>query len=40
MERKLSGTERAVSGYQPFSATHPEDNEAEARPRVKVCLVF
>ncbi|KAF4532125.1 hypothetical protein B566_EDAN004131 [Ephemera danica] len=35
MERKLSGTERAVSGYQPFSATHPEDSEAESRPRVK-----
>lgn len=36
MERKLSGTDRAVSGYQPFSATHPEETETEAKPRVKV----
>ncbi|CAB3377479.1 Hypothetical predicted protein [Cloeon dipterum] len=35
MERKLSGTDRAVSGYQPFSATHPEETETEARPRPK-----
>lgn len=33
LERKLSGTERTVSGYQPFSATHPE--EAEPEPRTK-----
>lgn len=35
MKRKLSGSERTVSGYQPFSATHPEDNEPDTRPRVK-----
>jgi len=38
LERKLSGTERTVSGYQPFSATHPEDMETDNRPKVKVCL--
>lgn len=36
LERKLSGTERTVSGYQPFSATHPEDMETDNRPKVKV----
>jgi len=35
LERKLSGTERTVSGYQPFSATHPEDMETDNRPKVK-----
>ncbi|XP_063226714.1 negative elongation factor E [Bacillus rossius redtenbacheri] len=34
LERKLSGAERTVSGYQPFSATHPEDAE-DNRPKVK-----
>jgi negative elongation factor E len=37
LERKLSGTERTVSGYQPFSAAHPEDMETDSRPKVKVC---
>lgn len=36
LERKLSGNERTISGYQPFSATQPEDQEADSRPRVKV----
>ncbi|XP_075228708.1 negative elongation factor E [Lycorma delicatula] len=35
LERKLSGNERTVSGYQPFSATQPEDQETDSRPRVK-----
>ncbi|XP_067005733.1 negative elongation factor E [Anabrus simplex] len=35
LERKLSGADRTVSGYQPFSATHPEDTEPESRPKVK-----
>ena len=39
LERKLSGTERTVSGYQPFSATHPEDMEPDNRPKVKVIIL-
>ncbi|XP_071445948.1 negative elongation factor E [Hetaerina americana] len=35
MKRKLSGSKRTVSGYQPFSATHPEDNEPDTRPKMK-----
>nr|CAD7423295.1 unnamed protein product [Timema monikensis] len=35
LERKLSSAERTVSGYQPFSATHPEDMETDNRPKVK-----
>ncbi|RZF48004.1 hypothetical protein LSTR_LSTR002070 [Laodelphax striatellus] len=35
LEKKLSGSERLVSGFQPFSATQPEDQEADVRPRVK-----
>ncbi|KAL0279962.1 UNVERIFIED_CONTAM: hypothetical protein PYX00_001402 [Menopon gallinae] len=36
LERKLSGVERTVSGYQPFSATQPEEApDAETRPKVK-----
>lgn len=36
LERKLSGVERTVSGYQPFSATQPEEApETESRPKVK-----
>ncbi|XP_039287139.1 negative elongation factor E [Nilaparvata lugens] len=35
LEKKLSGSERMVSGFQPFSATQPEDQEADVRPRVK-----
>ncbi|KAK7871221.1 hypothetical protein R5R35_001085 [Gryllus longicercus] len=35
LERKLSGTERTVSGYQPFSATHPEEAEPEPRSKGK-----
>lgn len=40
LERKLSGNERMVSGYQPFSATQPEDQETEVRPRVKVGVIM
>lgn len=39
LKRKFPGTEKTVSGYQPFSATHPEDLEAENRPKVKVITV-
>ncbi|XP_049829978.1 negative elongation factor E [Schistocerca gregaria] len=35
LKRKFPGTEKTVSGYQPFSATHPEDLEADNRPKVK-----
>ncbi|XP_012257272.1 negative elongation factor E [Athalia rosae] len=36
LERKLNSTEKAVSSYQPFSATQPEEDDTEAaRPRVK-----
>lgn len=35
LERKLSGNERTVSGYQPFSATHPEDQDPGPRMKVK-----
>nr|CAD7440980.1 unnamed protein product [Timema bartmani] len=38
LERKLSSAERTVSGYQPFSATHPEDMETDNRPKVKVTI--
>lgn len=39
LERKLSGTDRTVSGYQPFSATQLDDQETESlRPRVNVSL--
>lgn len=36
LKRMLSESERTVSGFQPFSATQPEDQEMEVRPRVKV----
>ena len=36
LERKLNSTEKTISSYQPFSASQPEEDEAEApRPRVK-----
>ncbi|XP_015586315.1 negative elongation factor E [Cephus cinctus] len=36
LERKLNSTEKTVCSYQPFSATQPEEDEADAaRPRVK-----
>lgn len=37
LERKLNSTEKTVCSYQPFSASQPEEEEAEiaARPRVK-----
>lgn len=39
LERKLSGTDRTVSGYQPFSATQLDDQETESlRPRVNVSI--
>ncbi|XP_054274016.1 negative elongation factor E-like [Macrosteles quadrilineatus] len=35
LERKLSGADRTVSGYQPFSATQMDDQDSETmRPRV------
>lgn len=36
LERKLSGVERTVSGYQPFAATQNEEMpEPEVKPKVK-----
>lgn len=37
LERKLNSTEKTISSYQPFSATHLEEEETEttAKPRVK-----
>lgn len=36
LERKLNSTEKAVSSYQPFSATQSEEEENEpARPKIK-----
>ena len=32
LERKLSGSDRALSGYQPFSASHPEDEPPPPPP--------
>ncbi|XP_037083126.1 negative elongation factor E-like [Pollicipes pollicipes] len=32
LERKLSGSDRALSGYQPFSATHPEEETPPLPP--------
>ncbi|KAK7066397.1 hypothetical protein SK128_013549, partial [Halocaridina rubra] len=35
LERKLSGADKAPSGYQPFSTTHPEEEIHESRVKVK-----
>lgn len=35
LERKLTATDRAVSGYQPFCVSQPEDVVPESRPKVK-----
>ncbi|XP_068230003.1 negative elongation factor E isoform X2 [Palaemon carinicauda] len=35
LERKLSAAEKAPSGYQPFSTTHPEEEIHESRVKVK-----
>lgn len=44
LERKLSAADKAPSGYQPFSTTHPEEEIHESRVKVKVsrvrCLVI
>ena len=40
MERKLSAADKAPSGYQPFSTTHPEEEIHESRVKVKVNILF
>ncbi|KAL7637942.1 UNVERIFIED_CONTAM: hypothetical protein RMT77_011555 [Armadillidium vulgare] len=35
LERKLSAVEKAPSGYQPFSTSHPEEEVHESRVKVK-----
>ncbi|CAL4202646.1 unnamed protein product, partial [Meganyctiphanes norvegica] len=35
LERKLSAADKAPSGYQPFSTTHPEEEIHESRVKVK-----
>ncbi|KAF2355045.1 hypothetical protein FHG87_014201 [Trinorchestia longiramus] len=38
LERKLSAADKAPSGYQPFSTSHPEEEVHESRLKVKVGL--
>lgn len=40
LERKLSAADKAPSGYQPFSTTHPEEEIHESRVKVKVSWVI
>ncbi|XP_076038704.1 uncharacterized protein LOC143023920 isoform X1 [Oratosquilla oratoria] len=35
LERKLSAADKAPSGYQPFSTTHPEEEVHESKAKVK-----
>ena len=39
LERKLSAAEKAPSGYQPFSTSHPEEEVHESRVKAKVLLL-